>query len=103
MKRVSLKVQKILVFIPIVNCAILFIFLFNFSRTYAPWSVYAKWGLCMMGLVLAFGGVGYLCSTLLPEAVYEWTFRIGGYVDPLLLGWFTILYQQKTGFKEETK
>ncbi|MBP5617573.1 MAG: hypothetical protein J6X61_00300 [Clostridia bacterium] len=100
MKRVSLKTQKILVFIPLVNGLILFIWLFNFSRTYTKWSVFGKSLLLLLVFGLAVGLTGYLSATFLPQAVNDVLWRLNAYLIPFALGWLLIAYQSHTIFQE---
>lgn len=100
MKRVPLKVQKILVFIPIVNVSILFIWVFNFARTFTDWSVFGKSLLLLLGFVPAVGLVGYLGVTFLPQVVYDVLWCLNSYLIPFSLGWLLITYQSRTIFQD---
>ena len=99
MKRVSINIQKILVFIPIANWSLLFVWLYNYSRSNTKWTVFGKSLLLLFAFVLIISGMNYLCSSFLSEPVYNIVTGLGVYTSPLLLGWMLIIYQEKTIFK----
>ena len=99
MKRVPVKVQRILVFIPVINYLILFVCVYNCMRSKAEWVVFVRVALLMIAYVLAVSGIGYLSSVFLSDMAYNLFFYLSEYFEPLLFGWILIVYQERTIFK----
>ena len=101
-KLVPLRIQKIIMFIPIFNAFILFIWLYNYSKTPNKPKIFIKSLLETFAIVIPIGAIlsillnifsGYKMVTVVLNFIQI-------YSMPLVVGYVLIKYQEKTIFKK---
>lgn len=95
MKTIPLKIQKVIVFIPLINPLILPIWIYNFIRIQESFSVLMKSLLIILGVMLPCAAVMFGIQAIFsPESIItEIVNCFMLYVTPLLMGLALIRYQ----------
>lgn len=97
-KLISLRIQKVIMFIPFVNCFSLFIWLYNYSRTSKKLNVLLKSLLAIWAISIPFLILSILLSKIFPQSVIAHTIEsfVMLYIVPCVVGFVLIKYQKKT-------
>lgn len=95
---ISLRTQYIIMCIPFVNCLILFIWLYNYSRTTKEPKVFAKSLLVIFATALPVVILQILLSKAFSQSVLALNILnfIMIYIIPFLIGFSLIKYQKRT-------
>lgn len=96
-KLISLRAQRIILFIPFVNCFIWFIWLLNYSRIPSNLKLFFKAFFVAIAYALPFIILNILLSRLFTqsEAILMIENIIGLYITPIQIGLGLIKYQEK--------
>ena len=97
-KLVSLRTQQVIMFIPFVNCFLLFVWLYNYSRTSKELEVLLKSILAMCAISIPFVILSILLSKIFPLSVIAHIIEsfVMLYIVPFVVGFILIKYQKKT-------
>lgn len=90
---ISVKVQKYIVFIPFVNCLILFIWVYNYGKMKNDFKVFAKSLLIIGAIGLPLTMIQIIVTNLFGTAHILDLLMV--YVTPLLIGLGLIQYQKR--------
>lgn len=98
MKNISIRAQRIIDLIPLVNACILFLWLYNYSHTERSKTVFAKSLLLLFLVGVLLSGVQIALTRILaPFSTATQIFNLLIlYIDPLIIGYALIEYQRKT-------
>ncbi len=96
-KFVSLKVQRILMFLPFFNCFVLFIWLYNYGRSSLPLKVFIKSLVVLFAFILLWAVINILLSRLFVgnEVIDLISTVLSLYVTPFSMAFGLIGYQKK--------
>ena len=101
-KLISLRTQKIIMFIPVINTFVLFIWLYNYSKFPSNSKILIKSLLYVFAVFIPMGIIHSILFNILSEYKIASTILnfIVNYSIPLAVGYVLIKYQEKTIFKK---
>ena len=101
-KLISLRTQKIIMFIPVINIFVLFIWLYNYSKFPSNSKIFIKSLLYVFAVFIPMGIIHSILFNILSEYKIATTILnfIVIYYIPLAVGYVLIKYQEKTIFKK---